>query len=238
MPCNRRRSVYGRVLRAQPRRKWCSLTGTPIASDDVPRGLKIRKRHRRARHDLRDRDGSRAHARLRARPSARRRAEFAPGRWQGRLTPTRTWSGPSPVPLGCDFIVNEGPQTTSWLKPRWSHSTGGSPTAYPLLRRHGLELSTTRRRPSSARDQLGNALGGVRLPPSTFRSRPSAGRHRSARAGSARCSVRRCASTSRPSSPCTGTGREFWPAYRRSLDVTILGWVPARVRPRRAAGPC
>ena len=54
-------------------------------------------------------------------------------------------------------------RNTSWRKRRWWRSTGGSPTARPLPRRPPLHLSS-RVPPRIARDDHGNALGGVRTP--------------------------------------------------------------------------
>ncbi len=86
----------------------------------------------------------------------------APGRWPGPRTATPISSARSPAAFGCDFTINDGPhryvvQAALAALNRWVTDGMAPPTATPLT------MSSTAP-PEIARDDLGNALGGVRTP--------------------------------------------------------------------------
>lgn len=138
-----------------------SLTGMPRDSDDVPHGLLIRS------------DTDVPVLIFETETDLGPALDFGPAR-QPDSDRIRTWEvagtahadayvvGGFTRLLGCDFIVNEGPQhfvaqaalvaLTRWI------TEGVAPATAPPL-----HLSTTSP-PALARDKLGNALGGVRTP--------------------------------------------------------------------------
>ncbi|HEY5025968.1 MAG TPA: alpha/beta hydrolase domain-containing protein [Acidimicrobiales bacterium] len=138
-----------------------SLTGTPLASPDVPRGLQIRS------------DTSVPVLIFETETDLGPMLDFGPAR-QPDVDRIRTWEvagtahadayvvGAFASHLGCDFLVNEGPQhfvaqAALVALERWIADDVPPPTAPPL------ELATTAP-PRLARDELGNARGGVRTP--------------------------------------------------------------------------
>jgi hypothetical protein len=138
-----------------------ALSGTPIASPDVPRGLKIRD------------DTEVPVLIFETETDLGPLLDYGPAR-QPDTEWIRTWEvagtahadayvvGPFASALGCDFVVNEGPQhfvaqAALVALNRWAADGVPAPSAPPL------ELSTTAP-PELARDRLGNALGGVRTP--------------------------------------------------------------------------
>jgi len=195
-----------------------SLTGTPIASDDVPRGLKIRS------------DTDVPVMIFETETDLGPMLDYGPAR-QPDAERIRTWEvagtahadayvvGPFASALGCDFIVNEGPQhfvaqAALVALNRWIADGVPAPEA------PRLELSTTAP-PELARDQLGNALGGVRTPAVDVPISTLSGE---APLGASRlCSL--FGSTVRFDEPTlVALYRDragYLAAYRRSLDVTI-----------------
>ncbi len=138
-----------------------SLDGTPIGSDDSPRGLRIRE------------DTRVPVLVFETETDVGPRLDYGPAR-QPDTDRVRTWEvagtahadaylvGAFAAALGCDFAVNEGPQhfvvqAALEALDRWIAQGTPPPTAPPL------RLSETDP-PAIARDNLGNALGGVRTP--------------------------------------------------------------------------
>jgi hypothetical protein len=138
-----------------------SLTGTPMASDDVPRGLQIRS------------DTDVPVVIFETETDLGPLLDYGPAR-QPDSDRIRTWEvagtahadayviGGFASVLGCDFTVNEGPQhfvvqAALVALNRWI-TEGVAPATAPPLR---LAKTTP---PELARDALGNALGGVRTP--------------------------------------------------------------------------
>jgi hypothetical protein len=138
-----------------------SLTGTPMASDDVPRGLQIRS------------DTDVPVVIFETETDLGPLLDYGPAR-QPDSDRIRTWEvagtahadayviGGFASVLGCDFTVNEGPQhfvvqAALVALNRWI-TDGVAPATAPPLR---LAKTTP---PELARDALGNALGGVRTP--------------------------------------------------------------------------
>jgi hypothetical protein len=138
-----------------------ALTGTPLGSEDVPRGLLIRT------------DTDVPVMIFETETDLGPLLDFGPAR-QPDTDWIRTWEvagtahadayvvGGFASALGCDFIVNEGPQhfvaqAALVALHRWLTDGVPAPVAPPL------ELLNTD--PAQlARDELGNALGGVRTP--------------------------------------------------------------------------
>jgi hypothetical protein len=138
-----------------------SLTGVPMASPDVPRGLQIRS------------DSTVPVLVFETETDLGPLLDYGPAR-QPDSDRVRTWEvagtahadayvvGGFAASLGCDFTVNEGPQhfvaqAALVALTRWVTDDVSPPTAPPL------QLSTASP-PAIARDALGNALGGVRTP--------------------------------------------------------------------------
>jgi hypothetical protein len=138
-----------------------SLEGTPIGSDDVPRGLRVRD------------DTQVPVLVFETETDVGPRLDYGPAR-QPDTDRVRTWEvagtahadaylvGAFAAMLGCDFTVNEGPQhfvlqAALEALDRWIAHGTPPPTAPPL------RLAKTDP-PVIARDTLGNALGGVRTP--------------------------------------------------------------------------
>ncbi len=138
-----------------------ALSGTPIASPDVPQGLKIRG------------DSDVPVLIFETETDLGPMLDYGPAR-QPDAELIRTWEvagtahadayvvGPFASALGCDFTVNEGPQhfvaqAALVALNRWIADGVAAPSAPPL------ELAKTAP-PELARDHLGNALGGVRTP--------------------------------------------------------------------------
>jgi hypothetical protein len=138
-----------------------ALTGTPLGSADVPRGLHVRT------------DTDVPVLIFETETDLGPLLDYAPAR-QPDTDWIRTWEvagtahadayvvGGFASALGCDFTVNEGPQhfvaqAALVALHRWLTDGIPAPSAPPL------ELSNTAP-PVLARDELGNALGGVRTP--------------------------------------------------------------------------
>ncbi len=138
-----------------------SLSGTPMASPDVPVGLRIRD------------DTAVPVFTFETETDVGPMLDFAAAR-QPDSDRVRTWEvagtahsdafmvGAFASALGCDFTINEGPQhyvakAALVALERWITEGVAPPTASPL------ELASTSP-PEIARDAVGNALGGVRTP--------------------------------------------------------------------------
>jgi Alpha/beta hydrolase domain len=154
-------SVYDGFLVHSRGGSGASLDGMPIGSGDVPRGLQIRS------------DTQVPVLIFETETDLGPRLDFGPAR-QPDTDRVRTWEvagtahadaylvGDFAAALGCDFTVNEGPQhfvvqAALEALDRWIAHGTPPPTAPPL------RLSETDP-PMIARDNLGNALGGVRTP--------------------------------------------------------------------------
>ena len=141
--------------------RGASLSGTPMASPDVPRGLRIRE------------DTSAPVFMFETETDVGPLLEFAAAR-QPDSDRVRTWEvagtahsdafmvGAFASAMGCDFTINEGPQhyvakAALVALERWVTDGVAPPTAPPL------QMASTSP-PEIARDAVGNALGGVRTP--------------------------------------------------------------------------
>ena len=209
-----------------------SLEGAPMGATDVPRGLQIRG------------DVDVPVFVFETETDLGPLLDYGPAR-QPDTDRIRTWEvagtahadayvvGGFARLLGCDFMVNEGPQhfvakAALVALNRWMTEGSLPPTAPPL------QLSRPDP-PELARDHLGNAIGGVRTPDVDVPVAALSGEAPPVSAACARSSGRRFHSSRASSSTCTATRAVTRGVHRQFGRHHRVG-VPTRVRPGRAVG--